>query len=381
MKLSRKNLGRVATTFLATAMLASLTAVPAMAADQGIYETGNKFTIDKTLTVPADVLTPNVTFTFSVTGVTCDGSQKIGGVTVESGTTGDVELSNSGAVFQTENSTQGTDVARTVDPVQDAEFTVKLESYDHAGIYKYQIQENTSTPIEGVNFGNEVKDLYVFIENVVDEDGNYVDADQDGENDLTVAYTMLVEHGEAAENNAEGKDDTFTNDYGKDSVFNLTLTKNITGNAANLSDTFTFKFTVNGNVDGEKYVMLYNGNKTIITEGEEQRVELGDDDSVTIYGLSKSDSYTITEEYGDKTGYSTTATINNGENVLENSSLNVAYGTGENEDITEAHNVVYTNSRDSAAPTGIAMDIAPYALLVVIAAAGCFVFLRKRNED
>ena len=138
---------------------------------------------------------------------------------------------------------------------------------------------------------------------------------------------------------------------------------------------------MNGNVDGEKYVMLYNGNKTIITEGVEQSVELGDDDSVTIYGLSKSDSYTITEEYGDKTGYSTTATINNGENVLKNGNLDVAYGTGENEDITEAHNVVYTNSRDSAAPTGIAMDIAPYALLVVIAAAGCFVFLRKRNED
>ena len=33
MKLSRKNVGRIATTFLATAMLASLTAVPAMAVD------------------------------------------------------------------------------------------------------------------------------------------------------------------------------------------------------------------------------------------------------------------------------------------------------------------------------------------------------------
>ncbi len=34
MKLSRKNVGRIATTFLATAMLASLTAVPAMAVDR-----------------------------------------------------------------------------------------------------------------------------------------------------------------------------------------------------------------------------------------------------------------------------------------------------------------------------------------------------------
>ena len=41
----------------------------------------------------------------------------------------------------------------------------------------------------------------------------------------------------------------------------------------------------------------------------------------------------------------------------------------------------YTNTREAVSPTGLIMDIAPYALLVVVAAAGCFVFLRKRRED
>ena len=380
MKLSRKNLGRVATTFLATAMLASLTAVPAFAEDKGIYETGESFTITKNLTVPANVLTPDVTFEFDVSAPNGPVSGTLNGMKIEAGDAGDVTM-QTGADFDPETNADDTANARTVS--EKATFKVNLTEYEHAGVYKYTISEKNDN-VEGVNYKAPSKDLYVFIQNQTDENGDYI-KDDEGNVLLEVAYTMVVEAGEDA-TIQENKSDSFDNDYGKDpegdpNVFDLTLTKEITGNAADLGDKFTFKFTVNGNVGGEKYVMLYNGNKTIITEGEVQRVELGDDDSVTIYGLSKSDSYTITEEYGDKTGYSTTATINNGENVLENGSLDVAYGTGENQDITEAHNVVYTNSRDSAAPTGIAMDIAPYALLVVIAAAGCFVFLRKRNED
>ena len=38
-----------------------------------------------------------------------------------------------------------------------------------------------------------------------------------------------------------------------------------------------------------------------------------------------------------------------------------------------------TNTKNAVSPTGIMMDIAPYAVLVVIAAAGCFIFLRKRH--
>ena len=380
MKLSRKNVGRIATTFLATAMLASLTAVPAFAEDKGIYETGESFTITKNLTVPANVLTPDVTFEFDVSAPNGPVSGTLNGMKIEAGDAGDVTM-QTGADFDPETNADDTANARTVS--EKATFKVNLTEYEHAGVYKYTISEKNDN-VEGVNYKAPSKDLYVFIQNQTDENGDYI-KDDEGNVLLEVAYTMVVEAGEDA-TIQENKSDSFDNDYGKDpegdpNVFDLTLTKEITGNAADLGDKFTFKFTVNGNVGGEKYVMLYNGNKTIITEGEVQRVELGDDDSVTIYGLSKSDSYTITEEYGDKTGYSTTATINNGENVLENGSLDVAYGTGENQDITEAHNVVYTNSRDSAAPTGIAMDIAPYALLVVIAAAGCFVFLRKRNED
>ena len=48
---------------------------------------------------------------------------------------------------------------------------------------------------------------------------------------------------------------------------------------------------------------------------------------------------------------------------------------------TGVNSVTVTNDRDAVSPTGLIMDIAPYVLLVVVAAAGCFVFLRKRRED
>lgn len=41
----------------------------------------------------------------------------------------------------------------------------------------------------------------------------------------------------------------------------------------------------------------------------------------------------------------------------------------------------FTNTRNAVSPTGLAMNVAPYALLVVVAAGACFVFLRKRRED
>ena len=50
-------------------------------------------------------------------------------------------------------------------------------------------------------------------------------------------------------------------------------------------------------------------------------------------------------------------------------------------DGADAINMTFINTRDAVSPTGIVMNVAPYALLVVVAAAGCFVFMRKRRED
>ena len=43
--------------------------------------------------------------------------------------------------------------------------------------------------------------------------------------------------------------------------------------------------------------------------------------------------------------------------------------------------VKYENSKNATTPTGVIMNVAPYALMVVIAVAGVAVFMRKRVED
>lgn len=88
------------------------------------------------------------------------------------------------------------------------------------------------------------------------------------------------------------------------------------------------------------------------------------------------------ETSGGQNGYTTTATVDNvAENNLVANSYGVTKTIAETEGKVKAVKVAYTNNLESTAPTGVVMNVAPYILLVVIAVAGAFVFLRKRRED
>ena len=67
----RKNLGRVASTIVATALLASVATVPAFAAGASTAQNANgltSITLNKKLVLPDNVAIPNQTFTFTVSG-------------------------------------------------------------------------------------------------------------------------------------------------------------------------------------------------------------------------------------------------------------------------------------------------------------------------
>ena len=111
--------------------------------------------------------------------------------------------------------------------------------------------------------------------------------------------------------------------------------------------------------------------------------------------MSRNDKYTISERAANKNGYTTTIKVNtveveeadwiDGNNDGKKDGVSGNVEAKVSEDNTDAYDVenevLFTNDRDAVSPTGIVMNVAPYALLVVIAAAGCFVFLRKRDED
>lgn len=341
-----------------------------------VYSEGDTFTITKYLEIPAYIMTPDVTFDFTIAGATNVGSQKINGIPVQAGATGDI-TQTAGADFN-----PGTTVP-TADRTEDAQatFKVDLNKYSAPGIYKYSVEENTKNPYDGVTYSTETKDLYVYIQNKVDDEGNYVDSNIDGTPDLEVAYVMLVNVNEDPTAPAN-KDNSFKNKYGKDesgedTVFDLTLTKKITGNVANLSDEFDFTVTINADNVNDKFVLRQQGEEDIIIGDKEGTVvTLGNNESITIYGLSAKDKYTIVESYGTKEGYTTTATVDEVTYNL-NGGLMVKGEDGINADVS----VVYTNDKTASTPTGVVMTVAPYIVMVAVAAGVAFLFLRRRHSE
>ena len=398
MKLN-KTIGRVATTLVATAMLASVAVVPAFAADDGVWGgigtddqangtiLNNSIELSKKLTKPTGVPTPNVTFTVNVNPVdeeNLDG-EKVDNIPVQAGPDGSVTISNSDNSFAFEYDVN--DIQETsVDPVNgtDGDKTVTVQFnmgiFSAPGIYKYDVSETQ----------------------VVDED----DTDEGYTTDSAFMYVYVVESGDtyAVENvvlthtNTEtGKIANLTNTYGTstgtdDDVHIVDLTKKVEGNQGQTGKEFAMEIKIDPSNSGDNFRVVYghfdedkwvddSTPAEIILNADNAyttTVNLANGEYVRIYGLTDSDEYTITEtDYSDD-GYTQYANkdYENGDTYV-----NAELGRVIKDKTTEDTTVAFHNLRQSSTPTGIVMNVAPYALLVVVAAAGCFVFLRKRRED
>lgn len=382
MKHQHKNISRrLAAAVMAGAMMVSMAGMTA-SAQQGdpaepkyVYSEGDTFTITKYLEIPAYIMTPDVTFNFTITGAANVGTQKINGIPVQAGAAGDISQT-AGADFN-----PGTTVPNA-GRIEDAKatFEVDLSKYNAPGIYKYSVAENTANPYDGVTYSSEAKDLYVYIQNKVDGEGSYVDSNDDGIPDREVAYVMLVNAGQDP-TVAAGKDDSFTNKYGKDddgddTLYDLTLTKKITGNVANLNDEFDFTVTIDADNANDKFVLKRGETYTVIGNGQTKVESLGNGESITIIGLSKEDAYTIVEDYGTKEGYTTTATVDGTTYDLKGG-LTVEDKDGISADVA----VVYTNDKTASTPTGVVMTVVPYIVMVVAAAGVAFLFLYRRHSE
>lgn len=344
MKLTKKTLGRAAATFLATAMLASFTAIPAFA-EAGIAS----IELQKIVTTDGNTYAPATTFAFTVENGAAaddfDDGENI--VDVTAGVTG-------GLTGTTIASTPDTDALTAGSYTFEGSLAIDVSKFDEPGVYHYVVEE-TAGSYEGITYSTERYDVYVYIVNGTD--GLQADA--------AIAFV-----------DGEKKDLVFTNDYGKDNngTHDVIVTKNLEGNLANMSDTFSFDVSVAGN-EGEVYKVVYTQNKasatTFVTSGDTITLSgIGDEDTIHIYGLSANDTYTVTEKDGTTKGYTVT-----------DSDSESADGTVSGKVTVDGTTATITNTKSASTPTGIVMDVAPYVLLVVVAAAGCLVFLRKRNNE
>lgn len=263
---------------------------------------------------------PNAEFDFTITPV--DGAPN-----------GLLQLTNEGKIVFNNEDTQGTK-------------TLKLTFGDLddvvPGKYKYTIKE-TKGNIDGISYDKSEKIFEVTVS--IDENG--------------VKSVIAVEVN--GEGNQVGEDDTKTNlDFTNTYTTNpLKVTKKLAGNARNLNDKFTFTITING-AEGETYKTNIPGNETI-TSGQAVNFDLGHEDSVDVYGLSPADTYTVTEDEKDYTS----------EGEVEDPT---AIGDTEK-------NIIVTNTKTQTVPTGLYDNIAPFALVIVVAGAFAVIYFKRNRQE
>lgn len=325
---------RVAAMMMAGAMMAAMgTSVMAAPADTQTN------VITKKITKGEYDYAPNTSFQFSISPVT-DGLP----AGYYEGIADAVSLANNGVIS---SAPKASDIGSTEITVGTAGITVDTSKFTNTGVYRYVVSE-AEGEYEGITYDTETRYFDVYV----------INGSEEGK--LDISYMFV---GEA------GKDDgVFTNDYdGKnDSLHDLTVKKTVTGNQGDKSKNFEFTILVNG-AEGEQYYVIFSDNSSPITlkSGESATIALSHNETATIYGLSASDSYTVTETDYSGDGYTTTI----GEETTK-----TATGT-----ITSEKEIEVVNNRQVTTPTGLVMDIAPYLLMVAAAIVLAVVFFRKRS--
>ena len=343
--MKRTNLAKKLTAMAMTGVMVMSMGMTAFAAD-GI--TG--IDVKKTVTTDGNTYAPNTTFTFTIAEGEAD---TVSGKTVYAGVAGGLTMSE-GIEF-----TADSNADTAAEYIKSGAITVNAGKFTTPGIYHYVVSEDAGT-YEGITYDTKTYDLYVYVENVKGE--------------IKVAgVTPSIPEGEG--NPEKATEIAFTNDYGKtnNTVHSVLITKEVTGNQGDKTKEFSFSLSVDGD-EGELYKVVYTDQKDgttvsyLTSDAAAPPYTLKHGESLQIFGLSASDTYTVTETDYSGDGYTTTV---NGE------ATNTNNGTTANGDVT----VAFENSKNVTTPTGIAMTFAPYIVMVAFAGVFAVMFVRKKRED
>ena len=368
--MEKRMLKKVSTVTAARMMMTAMLGMQVSAAESSEAETTipKKLTITKQITKESNVYAPNTTFKFTVvpgTAVPASKNQEAiyagpaNGVTVDNG------------IIESKPNTDAAngDIGKTVVTAGTTKLKVNESVFTTGaaakpGIFRYVVSEaaadSNGNVYEGITYTTEQKYFDVYVTS--DEEGN-----------LEVLSYAFVD-----KNNPKNKSDgTFTNDYSSthDTLKDLTVKKEVTGNQGNRNKDFTFTLKVDG-ATGEKYYVTFSGSRNPITlvSGEAQTITLKDDQTAKIWGLSASDKYTITEASYADDGYTTT--IDNEETLTTTGTVKKGAGKiAENGD----RNITVVNDRTTSSPTGIFLHVAPYIALIGAAIASSLLFFRRKR--
>jgi hypothetical protein len=411
---------------LASAMALSLVTVPAFAAGTGETTTENNtgttstatekttvesIPISKTVVINSNASIPQETFTFTMKPATKDqiDGEKVGTVSVESG----AALTDNDVTY-TFYSTDTANVDQTTGELTKTGEAFDITkangvTFDHTGIYRYYIEETVPTSPEPYITYSNVKymvDLYVY------NDGSaYVPQEMSVTKITTVAGKETTDPVKPKDINFENDINTYNLDisktvsgeeYTKDEEFDfwimiprggdtITLSQGATIQAQICDANGTAKKNVTLKVNGEpegatadaagyKYV-VDNGTNFKLKSGQYLRICAP---ATMIYYVVEKDysgeGYTQTYKYDEEgTKDSTTKSTDTSKTVANEAQGVVVKGTVN----TAVNKLQFINSRTvKNTNTGISLEVAPYALIVLIAICGGILFaIRKRRVD
>ena len=364
--MEKRMLKKVSTVTAAGMMMTAMLGMQVSAAESsGTDATVKKNpTITKQITKENNVYAPNTTFKFTIVPGTAVPASN-GKDAVYAGPEG-------GAVLETgviASTPADSDIGKTTITAGTTSIKVNEDVFTtgtnaRPGIFRYVVSEvatdSNGKKYEGVAYSTEKKYFDVYVTS--DDDGN-----------LEVSSYMFVD-----KDDSKSKDGgIFTNDYSSthDTLKDLTVKKEVTGNQGNRNKDFEFTLKVDGAV-GEKYYVTFSDKRTPITlvSGTAETITLKDNQTATITGLSESDKYTVTEASYVEDGYTTT---------IDGAETTTATGTikkveGETEKLVDK-NITVVNNKTTVSPTGIFLHVAPYIALIGAAIASSLLFFRRKR--
>jgi pilin isopeptide linkage protein len=388
------------TTVLSAAMVFSMAILPASAAETPTTTsteiTGVSF--DKYYISEKGSSLPDETFTFTMTPDTsiADSNLTNGEMEILPG----LSLGDANATVTLTFGSQATDTATKMK--KDGKYAEKLTGFfsfsdvvwpKKAATYRYIVKE-----IAGTNTGITYDDKEYTVDVVVNNSGEVV-----------YAFSGTVDKDTGLMSTDTKQPIVFDNTCSTDL---LTIKKTVSGDLAN--KTKQFKFTILIPVAGNATDGItlaegteFTGTFTRKTDSEAKETTsitvkvgtpaeftLADGESLTFEGVPEKMIYTITEDEESSANYTTnisgeTTVIkdNKEEKVtayVENSKVFDASDNGAKMPIKEGGNTVtFYNALNTATPTGIVLEYAPYiiAMLIVIAGAVLFMASKKRRIE
>lgn len=324
--------------------LATFATTTVSADDTGVAN-GGELTITKDFGLTDGVLSPNTTFTFDIQGDdTATGSKD--GLNIYSGTNYTTGLSTATVNYDNNSNASSKTKTAVVD------FT--KVTYDKPGIYRYTVSEQQGN-VPGVTYDRKQYTVDVYV--LTQTDGTY-----------KPQYIVSNENGSTSK-----KPVKFDNTI---QTTSLKVTKKVTGNAGDKNKDFTFSIKLEDNSGANRYqtgkvsmtITKKDGTQkqVEVNLGTETSFKLKDGESATIDKLPQGIQYVVTETQVD--GYKQSATTTTGTYTL---------GTGVTSDDTPDE-IVVTNDKSSTTPTGVAMTIAPYVGLTILALGGVLYVLKKK---